>query len=382
MLFVHAHPDDESISTGGTIARLVDSGAIVTVLTCTRGERGEVIPPDLQHLAGAPEALALHREGELREALQALGVTDHRYLGDQGARWPGRPPRRYRDSGMAWGPNGAVPLAEQEPESLVAAEFGEVAADIAAVIVQVQPHVVVSYDERGGYGHPDHIRAHEAARRAADVYDKPYFAVETDTSPVSPPGRLDIDVRPVLDRKREAMAAHRSQLVVEDDAFVLSNGTRHEIGRVESFRRIRRNDVPAVTPFAEQHWVVKLVAAVLGAVVGLAVGTLLTVVHQATLPAFGVSFPLGLVAAIVLVAALLIGLRLVFATRLVAGSAAAGVLVAVALLSLESSGGSILVPANPAGYVWTFAPVVIALLVLAWPNLPQPPRDKIGRSSK
>jgi N-acetyl-1-D-myo-inositol-2-amino-2-deoxy-alpha-D-glucopyranoside deacetylase len=96
VLFVHAHPDDESITTGGTIATLLDAGAHVTVLTCTRGELGEVIPADLQHLLESPEALGAYREKELAAAMAALGVTDHRYLGDDDALWDDLAPRRRR----------------------------------------------------------------------------------------------------------------------------------------------------------------------------------------------------------------------------------------------------------------------------------------------
>ena len=87
VLFVHAHPDDETIATGGTLATLVDSGAVVTLVTCTRGERGEVIPADLQDALASQEALAALREAELRKAVGILGVTDHRFLGEENARW-------------------------------------------------------------------------------------------------------------------------------------------------------------------------------------------------------------------------------------------------------------------------------------------------------
>ena len=102
MLFVHAHPDDETIVTGGTIALLAESGATVTVLTCTRGERGEVIPAPFKHLEGAGEQLAEFRAAELARALHVLGVTDHRFLGEDRARWGQAEPRRYTDSGMQW----------------------------------------------------------------------------------------------------------------------------------------------------------------------------------------------------------------------------------------------------------------------------------------
>src|SRR5690606_34212540 len=178
VLFVHAHPDDETISTGGTIATLVDAGVEVTVVTCTRGERGEVIPAGLAHLEGNGPELAEHREGELAEAMRVLGVEDHRYLGDHGARLADLPPRRYLDSGMVWGDSGKPqPVPDLDSKALCSAPTEEVAADIAAVIAAIQPDAVVSYDADGGYGHPDHIRAHVAARRAADVMAVPFYAV-------------------------------------------------------------------------------------------------------------------------------------------------------------------------------------------------------------
>src|SRR3984957_1317473 len=107
VLFVHAHPDDETLETGGTIAALVDRGAKVTVLTCTRGERGEIIPDDLRPALESKAAMAKLREAELAAAMKILGVTDHRYLGDRNARWSGAADRVYVDSGMSWGKPGA-----------------------------------------------------------------------------------------------------------------------------------------------------------------------------------------------------------------------------------------------------------------------------------
>ena len=90
--FIHAHPDDETLATGALIAWLVASGHEVSLLTATRGERGEVVPGPLSHLAGTP-ALETHREGELAGALRVLGVARHAFLGDP----PAGPGRRYRD---------------------------------------------------------------------------------------------------------------------------------------------------------------------------------------------------------------------------------------------------------------------------------------------
>ncbi|MEU1517012.1 N-acetyl-1-D-myo-inositol-2-amino-2-deoxy-alpha-D-glucopyranoside deacetylase [Streptomyces sp. NPDC005811] len=151
LLLVHAHPDDESINNGATMARYAAEGARVTLVTCTLGERGEVIPPELRHLSGG--ALGEHRLRELTDAMAALGVGDFRLLGGVG---------RYGDSGM-------MGIADNDdPACFWQASVDEAAAALAEVILEVRPHVVVAYDDHGGYGHPDHIQAHRVALRAVD----------------------------------------------------------------------------------------------------------------------------------------------------------------------------------------------------------------------
>ncbi|MCU1404095.1 MAG: mycothiol biosynthesis protein [Glaciihabitans sp.] len=375
VLLVHAHPDDESIATGGTIATLIDRGAQVTVLTCTRGECGEVIPADLQHLLASQDALATHREGELADAMSVLGVTDQRFLGEANARWQGRSPRRYLDSGMVWGAIGAERVQHLDPDSLVAADFGEVASDIAAVVTDIHPHVIISYNEYGGYGHPDHIRAAQAARRAAEVYGIPFFAIEPAGSADEP--TMQVDVSAVLDRKKAALSAHRTQVVVTGENFALSNNVSQPVGGVENFRRVHRGYEPGEAPLAAQTRAVRGISIGVGLVAGALVGAMLTVVHQTTTLIGDVSVPTGLVAAVLIVATLLTGLRLVFDSRLIAGSAGIGILLVIGLLSLQSSGGSVLVPPTVAGYVWTIAPTLITVVVLGWPQVRGRRRGKI-----
>jgi len=149
LLLVHAHPDDESIQTGATMAAYAAGGAGVTLVTCTLGELGEVIPARLAHLAGGP--LGQHRIGELAAACAALGVPDHRFLGGPG---------RWRDSGMMGLPDNA------DPRCFWQADVTEAAAALAAVIREVRPQVLVTYDANGYYGHPDHIQAHRVSRAA------------------------------------------------------------------------------------------------------------------------------------------------------------------------------------------------------------------------
>lgn len=151
-LFVHAHPDDETINNGATMAQLVEDGVQVTLITCTRGEEGEVLVPELAHLASSAEdSLGSHREIELAEAMKALGVTDHRFLGD------------YRDSGMMGTPQ------NDHPKAFWRTNVESAALELVKIIDELKPQVMVTYDEFGGYGHPDHIQTHRVAMRAAQL---------------------------------------------------------------------------------------------------------------------------------------------------------------------------------------------------------------------
>ncbi len=157
LLLVHAHPDDETLTTGGTMARYASApDTSVTLVTCTLGEQGEVIPAQLAELVpGRGDQLGGYRVGELAAACVALGVRDHRFLGGTG---------RWRDSGMALAGHGVRaatperlhPRAFARPES-----FGEQVDALVQVLREVRPQVVVTYAADGGYGHPDHVRAHE-----------------------------------------------------------------------------------------------------------------------------------------------------------------------------------------------------------------------------
>jgi len=151
LLFVHAHPDDETLTTGITMASYVARGHDVHLLTCTLGEEGEIIPPTLAHLgSGRGDALGAWRREELRAAMSVLGV-EHSVLGED----PGRGvASRYRDSGMA----GAA--SAEHPNAFARANVVEAAAMVATHIRALRPNVVVTYDEHGGYTHPDHIQTH------------------------------------------------------------------------------------------------------------------------------------------------------------------------------------------------------------------------------
>ncbi len=242
LLCVHPHPDDESIACGGLLADADQRGIRTVVVTCTDGAEGE-------NLAGIDlgvEDLVSHRRRELRDALEVLRVDRHHHLG-------------YRDSGMA-GTD-----ANEHPDSFHRADLDEASRRLAVIIRAERPQVVVSDDENGTYGHPDHVRAHQVTRRAIELAADPTTDVEgapwtvvrwlthamgherllafhrvlleeglaspfgedpiVDASELGmgvPDDRItvQVDIAHVFDRKRAAMRAHRSQ--IGEDSFFLN----------------------------------------------------------------------------------------------------------------------------------------------------------------
>ncbi|MBO1901257.1 PIG-L family deacetylase [Leucobacter weissii] len=244
VLFVHAHPDDETIATGGTLAALAAAGREPLLVTLSRGERGEAVPGSFAGSAG-PAGLAAHREGELAAALAALGVSSHAFLGSAPARAAGLPARVYEDSGMAWGPDGfAAAASDGSVGALTRAPAAEALNDLIAAAVAWDAEAVVSYDERGGYGHPDHVFAHRAARAVAHGLELPYWEIVADRAGDPPPREeLELhDAAPWLDRKLVALRAHGTQLTVEDEdegpVIVHVGGQREPVGHLEVFRRM------------------------------------------------------------------------------------------------------------------------------------------------
>ncbi len=223
VLFVHAHPDDETIATGALILELVAQGIQVDLVTATRGERGEVVPGSTAAAEGSVE-LAQHREGEITQALFVLGVSRRCYLGTSPARAHGQG-RRYFDSGMRWlRPGLAGPAEDSGPQALTNAPLAEAVADLCAAIETWRPARIVSYDEGGGYGHPDHVRVHEIVRAAAVQTGVALTEVATD-----PAGTAALDLSAHLDRVRRALAAHRSQVTVDGSEIVHVGGQREPI---------------------------------------------------------------------------------------------------------------------------------------------------------
>jgi LmbE family N-acetylglucosaminyl deacetylase len=229
LMAVHAHPDDEVISTGGTLARYAHEGIRTVIVTCTDGSQG-FGPGGVQ--PGEPghdlDAVAATRRHELARSCSALGISQLEMLG-------------YRDSGMAgWAGN-------KEPDAFCNVPIDEPAAAVAGLIWRYQPQVLITYDSNGGYGHPDHIQAHRVATAAADLarsVSKVYYTARARRDaerlaelrrrlqpdrPGRPPRAVPrgvpdelitsvIDIRPYLAQKRAALLAHASQLA--DTMFV------------------------------------------------------------------------------------------------------------------------------------------------------------------
>jgi N-acetyl-1-D-myo-inositol-2-amino-2-deoxy-alpha-D-glucopyranoside deacetylase len=296
LLLVHAHPDDESIGQGATMARYAAEGRGVTLVTCTAGEMGEILVPELEHLAADKEdRLGEHRRGELAEAMAALGVTDYRYLGGFGT---------YRDSGMKWHEDGhAIPADDIHDNAFWNADLTEAATHLVAVIREVRPQVLVTYDEFGGYGHPDHIQAHRVAMYGAQLAAVPsyrrdlgpaweiakiYWSAMAETrfreglralrdagdatsfEGMDPEGPLpplfvpdedittEVDGCDHLDQKLDALRAHATQITTDGPFFALSNNLGAQALGLEQYRLVKGRRGPV----ADHGWETDLFAGI------------------------------------------------------------------------------------------------------------------------
>lgn len=263
LMFVHAHPDDESSQTGATLARYCDEGAAVTLVTCTLGELGEILDADISaRIDAGATSLAAVRLGELAEAMAVLGVTDFVRLGGDG---------RYHDSGMSYTPEGdVVPLEDLDPRAFASADLLSAADDLVEIIRARRPHVIVTYNPFGGYAHPDHVMAHRVTmyadllagvashrrdlgdpwtaqrvlwstmaaddlrlgvRLAKQLGVETMFADMPEDASFAPMGAETADLAAAVatgayaERKRDALAAYRSQVDVGEPfwQFVLSS---------------------------------------------------------------------------------------------------------------------------------------------------------------
>jgi N-acetyl-1-D-myo-inositol-2-amino-2-deoxy-alpha-D-glucopyranoside deacetylase len=256
-LLVHAHPDDETINNGATMAMYAALGADVTLITCTRGEEGEVLVEEHLHKAASnDDLLGDHRVLELADAMKELGISDYRFLGS--------PDIKYRDSGMM----GTEP--NERSDCFWQADFAVATRYLANIIDEVKPHVLITYDEFGGYGHPDHIQAHRIAMAASekskwniekiywnvmprsviqDGIDKmkelgsDFFGAESaDDLPFAKDDSFVttlIDGNSYVNQKMAAMRAHATQIAVDGPFFALSNNLGLQVWGHEYYTLVR-----------------------------------------------------------------------------------------------------------------------------------------------
>ncbi len=269
LLLVHAHPDDETINNGVTMAKYAVEGVHVTLVTCTRGEEGEVLVESLKNLASdKDDKLGDHREIELKDAMIELGISDFRFLGS--------PNKKWRDSGMIGAPQ------NERKDVFWQSDLDEAANELVKVILEIKPQVMITYDEFGGYGHPDHIKAHQVAMRAAEIstnqgwqitkiywntmprsvlqtsIDKmkevgsEFFGAESaDEMPFAKDDELVTSVvkaQEYVPQKLAAMKAHATQISVDGPFFALSNNLGLSVWADEYYTLVKGEIAP---PFDE-----------------------------------------------------------------------------------------------------------------------------------
>jgi len=320
VVFVLDAPGDESLLTGGTIARLLDDGARVAVLF----GRTDATMADAAAVAAARSA---------------LGESD-------ASQW-----RVLSAAPESAAPDAATAAAPDVPgrRELLRAALAEAEAT-AVVIAATDPAL------------------RQAAVDAAGDHGVPLFASST-VADAAGQRLTAIDVSDHLDRKLEALAAYTGRWRVDGRLVRRPDGGEFLVTGSETF--VRRS-APARPTAADERPTVatRLVTTLVALAAGVLFAVLGTVAHQTTVQLGAVSVPIGLVLSLIASAALLVGLRLVVHDRLVVLAAALGLLGTVFLLSLRSTGGSVLVPAGVPGTVWTMAPALVAALVIAWPRIP------------
>lgn len=239
VMFVHAHPDDETITTGGTLAALAEAGFEPLLVTLTRGEQGEVMAGPLEALVAA-HGLPVARQNELRTALAMLGVDRHAFLGVAPARAEGLEPTIYEDSGMEWQADGrAGAAANASRDALTQVPAVEALNDLLSAAAEAGAGAIVSYDDGGGYGHPDHVLAHRLSRAVAAALGLPFWEIIADDTPQSDADHVEMhDVAPWLERKVAALRAYATQLMVDGDEILHVGGQRQPVGAVESVRLV------------------------------------------------------------------------------------------------------------------------------------------------
>ncbi|MGV8875969.1 MAG: PIG-L family deacetylase [Rhodoglobus sp.] len=260
-------------------------------------------------------------------------------------------------------------LREDGGRQLATLTARDLAAELAAAITSLKPDVVVSYAaiDSGSTNDDEALVLHDATALAAELAGVPFYFASA----------VPVD-RAVAVSSATAIAFKRRAVEIYTEPI---DRVENEPTASEYLRRYhRRTAVRGERSSAE-----RVVLAVASTAIGALVGVVLTAVHQSTIVLFGARLPWGIIAALALTTALIVGLRLIYDTRVAPGFAALGMLAMAGLLATAMPSGTILIPANAAGYIWTFAPVLIVLVVVGWPRVYRQPapasRDSIELNS-
>ena len=353
LLIVHAHPDDESLFTAHVIADRIAAKSEVKVFTLTRGERGKVKLDELKGLEGNLSAMGSFRASELREALKVFGNVQHAFAGT----------RAYLDSGMRINPWGKPAKPRDLDEmALSAAATNVIADDIYAQIIDFKPDAVLTYNRRGGFGHPDHKMAHDATAMAVRRVSKklksraPQFWVIAE--PREPFDAEFGNAKTAL-IKKAALEAHASQVAVNAETYSVVPGKEIRYDRPERIRKSSPSALLGIRSAFTFLWAMPL-----GVLVGLA-GTMM---HQVKANDASQT-AIGLVVALVMTASLAISLRLLRRSRGALYLVTATLAATVFWLAQRQPGGELFIPGNNAGNIWAYGSIGIFALVILFPKV-------------
>ena len=353
VLLVHAHPDDESLFTGHVIADRAQAGAEVMVLTLTRGERGRVKLEDLKPLEGNLASMGEFRTNELRNALAELGDIKHKFAGT----------RAYLDSGMRLNSLGKPVKPRRTDEmALSSVSTAVVADDIYQVLKDFKPDAVITYNRKGGFGHPDHKKAHEATAMALRRFSREYKSRTPKFWVIAEPGeRFDAEVGgpKTAPKKKAALESHASQVAIGPETYWLVSGREFRYDAPERLRKA------STTPWL---WLKPIVIALWSLPLGILLGFAGTLLHSVT-AADSNRTPIGLVVALVLTFAVAVALRLLRNSRGALYLMSFTLAGTVFWLSRPTAAGDALIIDNQAGNIWVYGSLIICGLVILFPKL-------------
>jgi len=362
LLLVHAHPDDESLFTGHVIADALARGAEVYLLTLTRGERGKVKLADLKSLEGRNAEMGAFRTAELMTALDAFEVetaaTDsapatvarvqHSFAGT----------RHYLDSGMRINALGKPTRKRILDEmSLVAVATTVIADDIVKVMTTFRPDAVVTYNSKGGFGHPDHKKAFDATAMAIRMYSKTHRAPQLWT--ICEPGErgeVEVGGKKTAAIKKAALSAHASQVLIHEDTYALVSGKETRFDAPERLRRGTVSSWNSIKPWLRSLWALPL-----GFVAAL-VGTMLHLSRTTD------GMPIGLVLALIIVGSLALALRVLRRSRGALYLMALAFIVSMVQFS-HGNGESHLVTNSHISLYWFYGSIGLLAVIMIFPRI-------------